>query len=105
MIYKKTNEWYNESQWMTTSGTRNGNEWQRVVQRMTASDNEWQPVIKNDSELQQMAESDTTNEKNESKKNRVILSFKMKQNVNLVPKKFYSTFHAIYNSYTFQQYR
>ena len=34
------NEWYNEWQRMTTSGTTNDNEWQQ----MTKSDNEWQRV-------------------------------------------------------------
>ena len=35
---------------MTTSG----NEWQRVVQRVTLSDNEWQRVTTNDTEWQQV---------------------------------------------------
>ena len=51
------NEWYNEWQRMTTSGTTSDNEWQRVVQRMTTSgttsSNEWQRVRANDSEWQQ----------------------------------------------------
>ena len=36
-----------------------------------------------------------------SGKNRVILSFKMKQKANLVPEEFYSIFYAIYNYYIF----
>ena len=32
-----------------------------------------------------------------SGKNRVILSFKMKQKANMVPEEFYSIFYAIYN--------
>ena len=41
IVYKKTDEWYIEWHWMTTSA----NEWQRMVQRMTSSgttnDNKW----------------------------------------------------------------
>ena len=44
------NEWYNEWQRMTTSGTTSDNEWQRV----TTSDNEWQQVITNDNEWQRV---------------------------------------------------
>ena len=47
VVYKKPDEWYTEWQRVTTSGTTSGNEmttsdnqWQRVVQRMTANDNE-----------------------------------------------------------------
>ena len=53
---------------MTTSGTTNDNEWQRVVQRMTTNDNKWQRVTMNDNELQKMTMSngmtaiDKTNE-------------------------------------------
>ena len=43
---------------MTTSGTTNQNEWQRV----TASDNEWQRVTANDNEWQRVTASGTTNE-------------------------------------------
>ena len=56
------------------------------------SDNEWQRVITIDNEWQWMAGSG---------KNRVILSFKMKQKANLVPEEFYSIFYAIYNYYIF----
>ena len=35
-------------------------------------------------------------------KNRMILSFKMKLKVNLVPEKFYSIIYAIYNYYIFR---
>ena len=63
------NEWYNEWQRMTTSGTTSDNEWQRVTtsgttsdnewQRMTTSgttsDNEWQPVTSNDEKWQRVA--------------------------------------------------
>ena len=44
IAYKKTDEWYNE--------------WQRV----TTSDNEWQRVTKNNNEWQRMTASDKTNE-------------------------------------------
>ena len=51
---------------MTTSGTTNDNEWQRVAQKVTtsgiASDNEWQRVTKNGNEWQRMTASDKTNE-------------------------------------------
>ena len=70
IIYKNTDEWYNEWQRMTTSDnkwqlvTTNDNEWynewQRVTrsgttsdyewQRVTTSDNEWLRVITNDNE-------------------------------------------------------
>ena len=56
------------------------------------SDNEWQRVITSDNEWQQMTGSG---------KNRVTLSFKMKQKANLVSEEFYSTFYAIYNYYIF----
>ena len=52
------------------------------------SDSEWQGLV------QQM-------KTNESTKNRVILSFTVKQKANLVPKEFYSIFYAIYNYYIF----
>ena len=43
---------------MTTSGTTNDNEWQRVVQRVTKSDNEWysklERMIASDNECQQI---------------------------------------------------
>ena len=35
---------------MTTSGTTSDNEWQRVVQRMTANNKKWQWVTANDKE-------------------------------------------------------
>ena len=44
------NEWYNEWQRMTTSGTTSENEWQRMVQRMT----EWQRVRTNGNEWQRV---------------------------------------------------
>ena len=61
---------------LMTSGTTNGNEWQRVVQRvttsnnewyskwqlMTTSDNDWQQVTKNDNDWQRMKASDKTDE-------------------------------------------
>ena len=54
VVYKKTDEWYIEWHRMTTSGTTNGNEWQRVIQRVaqqvTINDKKWQRVIKNDNE-------------------------------------------------------
>ena len=78
IIYKKTDEWYNEwqrvVQRVTTSGTTSDNEWQLVTtndnewynewqrvtrsgttsdyewQRVTTSDNEWLRVITNDNE-------------------------------------------------------
>ena len=37
IVYKKTDEWYIESQRVTTSGTTRDNEWQRVVQQVTIS--------------------------------------------------------------------
>ena len=55
------------------------------------SDNEWW-VITSDNEWQRMAGSG---------KNRVILSFKMKQKANMAPEEFYSISYAIYNYYIF----
>ena len=72
IVYKKTDKWYIECQWVTTSGTTsdNGwqpvttndkewcNEWQQLVQRVTTSDNEWQRVTTNDKKWQGMRSSD-----------------------------------------------
>ena len=65
---------------MTTSGTTNDSEWQRVVQRVTTSgttsDNEWQ----------RMTASGNTNDNewyNEWKQIGVILGFRMKQLCNV----------------------
>ena len=59
IIYKKTDEWYNEWQWVTKSGTTSDNEWQRV----TTNDNEWQSVINqvtaNDQEWHRVTMNDT----------------------------------------------
>ena len=87
---------------MTTSGTSDSEwyEWQRVVQLVTASgttsDSEWQRMAANDS--------GTVNENEwEQVKNRVILSFKMKQ-MGHEWKWFlnnFTPFYAIYNYYTF----
>ena len=50
IVYKKTDEWYNEWQRVTTSGTTSDNEWQRVVKSRlfikrqtsdTSSNNKW----------------------------------------------------------------
>ena len=47
IIYKKTDEWHIEWQWMTTNAnewqrmTTSDNGWQRMVQRVTKSGNEW----------------------------------------------------------------
>ena len=42
IVYKKTDEWYNEWQRVTTSGTTRDNEWydegQRVVEQVTTND-------------------------------------------------------------------
>ena len=58
IVYKKTDEWYIEWQRVTTSGTTNDNEWQR----MTTNDNEWQRVAMsgttNGNEWQRMTTSD-----------------------------------------------
>ena len=69
IIYKKTDEWYIEHQWVTQSGTTSDNEWQRVTNRVTnewrgvtTSNNEWQQVITSDNEWQRMAGSGKTNE-------------------------------------------
>ena len=43
-----------------TGDTLSGNEWQREVQRVTASDNEWQQVTTNDKEWQQLTTSGTS---------------------------------------------
>ena len=40
IVYKKTEEWYIEWQWVKTSN----NEWYNEWQQMTTSDNEWQQV-------------------------------------------------------------
>ena len=45
IVYKKTDEWYIEWQWMTTSDAKSDNEWYNKWQRMTVSDNEWQRVV------------------------------------------------------------
>ena len=53
IVYKKTDEWRIEWQWVTTSDNEWYNEWQRIStsdttsdnERMTTSDNEWQWVI------------------------------------------------------------
>ena len=62
IVYKKTDEWYNEWQRVTTSGITRDKEWQPVTtndsewynewQRVTMNDSEWQQVTKNDNELQ-----------------------------------------------------
>ena len=49
-------------------------------------------MIPSDNERQQMTGSG---------RNRVALSFKMKQKANLVPEEFHSIFYAIYNYYIF----
>ena len=54
------NEWHNEWQQVTTSD----NKW-KLLKQMTMSDSEWQGVVK-------------WMKTNENKKNKVILSFKMK---------------------------
>ena len=41
ITYKKTDKWYIEWQWVTSSN----DEWQRVVQRVTTNDNGWQRMI------------------------------------------------------------
>ena len=41
IVYKKTDEWHNEWQRMTTNDNEWYNEWQRVVQWVKTSDNEW----------------------------------------------------------------
>ena len=41
IAYKKTNEWYNKWQRMTTSDNEWYNEWQRMTTSGTTSDNEW----------------------------------------------------------------
>ena len=51
---------------------------------MAISNSEWQRVVERMNTI-------------ESKKNRVILVFKMKQKTNLVPEESYSIFYAIYN--------
>ena len=44
------NEWYNEGQRVTTSGTASDNEWYKECQRVTASDNEWKRMATSDNE-------------------------------------------------------
>ena len=59
IFYKKTDEWYIESQRvqrMTTSDTTSDNEWQRVVQRVTTNNNERQRVVQRE----------TTSERNDN---------------------------------------
>ena len=55
------------------SGTTNENK----RQRMATNDNEWQQMTVNNSECKRVVQRMKTNE---SKQNRVILGFKMKQN-------------------------
>ena len=74
------NEWQqvtsNDNEcWEITSDSEWYNEWQQITTRGTLSDNEWEQV------------------------KGVILSFKMKQNANLVPEGFYSTFYVMYEYY------
>ena len=64
------------------SGTTN----ESKKQRMATSDNEWQQVTVNNSECKRVVQRMKTNE---SKQNRVILGFKMKQKASLVPEQFY----------------
>ena len=47
-------EWQRVVQWMTASGTMNGNEWQRVVQRVTKNDIERQRMKTSDKKSQWM---------------------------------------------------
>ena len=68
---------------MITSGTTKNNKWQRVVQRVTASNtasgNQWQRVTTSDN-------GGTTNDndcQNEWKRMRVILGFRIKQLFNV----------------------
>ena len=70
IVYKKTDEWYIEWQWLTTSGTTSDNkwqrvttndiewynEWQRVIQRVAMNGNKWQRVV------QRMTTSGTTSD-------------------------------------------
>ena len=68
IVCKKIDEWYNDWQRVTTSGTTSDKERQRVTtndnewQRMTTSGNEWRRVTKNRNEWQRMTASDKTNE-------------------------------------------
>ena len=64
------------------SGTTNENK----RQRMATNDNEWQQMTVNNSECKRVVQRMKTNE---SKQNRVILGFKMKQKASLVPEHFY----------------
>ena len=68
---------------MITSGTTKNNKWQRVVQRVTASNttsgNEWQRVT---TVVQRMTTTVKTNE-SEWKRMRVILGFRIKQLFNV----------------------
>ena len=84
---------------MTTSD----NEWQRMrtsdkssdneLQQKTTRNNEWQRMTNNENEIQRVTGTGITNEKGWEQKNRVILSFKVKQIWNaLVPEEFYSIF-------------
>ena len=76
IVYKKTDEWYNEWQRVTTSGTTSDNEWQRVVKSRlfikrqtsdTSSNNKWynkrQWVTMYDNEWQRMTTITTSENK------------------------------------------
>ena len=53
---------------------------------MATNDNEWQQMTVNNSEWKRVVQRMKTNE---SRQNRVILGFKMKQKASLVPEQFY----------------
>ena len=64
------NDWYNEWQWMTMTGTTSDTEWQWVVQWMTTSNNEWQQkTISANLSFLQMREEPTTKHPNENSLN------------------------------------
>ena len=62
---------------MRTSDKSSDNE----LQQKTTSNNEWQRMTNNENEIQRVTGIGITNEKGWEQKNRVILSFKVKQNM------------------------
>ena len=76
---------------MTTNGTSNDNEWQRVLRRVTTSDNKWQQVTMSDAtsdnKWHRITTSGTTKKTNESEWEQIKESdfgFRMKQNIQCI---------------------
>ena len=66
IVYKKTGEWYIEWQRVVQRVTASDNEWQRMTTSCTTSDNEWQRVTKSENEGQWVTASESSGTVNEN---------------------------------------